>query len=441
MTKTAAADVASSPASDVQNQKNPASLKSLLRNLGPGLITGASDDDPSGIATYSQTGAQFGMSMLWTMLFSYPLMESVQEISARIGRVTGHGLAGNMRRYYPAWLMYILVGLMLVANIANLGADIGAMGSALKLLIGGSALLWAAAFALLSLGLQVFVPYTKYARILKWFTLALLAYIGVIFSVHINWGQVARSTFIPSISFKTAYLTTFIAVLGTTISPYLFFWQASEEAEEEKVTPGDKPLKTAPSQAPAQLHRIKIDTAVGMAVSNLVAFFIILTAAVTLHQKGVTDINTAQDAAKALEPIAGKFAFFLFAAGIIGTGLLAVPVLAGSAAYAVGEAMKWPIGLERKLGKAKGFYGVLAVSTLLGLALNFTQIDPVKALFWSAVINGVVAGPVMIMLMLMSNNPKVMGEFTVPKRLQITGWIATVVMLLAAVGMFATWGK
>lgn len=423
------------------NEKNASSLQKLLRNLGPGLITGASDDDPSGIATYSQTGAQFGLGMLWVMLFSYPLMEAVQEISALIGRVTGHGIAGNMRRYYPAWIMYLLVGLMLIANIANLGADIGAMGSALKLLIGGPALLYSAAFALLSVGLQVFVTYTKYARVLKWLTVSLLAYVGVVFAVHIDWAQVARHTFLPSISLKTAYLTTLIAVLGTTISPYLFFWQASEEAEEEKVTPGDQPLKRAPKQASAQMRRIRIDTFVGMGFSNLVAFFIILTAAVTLHQKGVTDINTAADAAKALEPIAGKFAFFLFAAGIIGTGLLAIPVLAGSAAYGVGEALKWPIGLEHKPLKAKGFYGVLAVSTLLGLAMNFTKIDPIKALFWSAVINGVVAAPMMIMLMLMSRNPRVMGKFTVSKRLQIVGWIATFVMILAAVGLFATWGK
>ncbi len=415
--------------------------KNLFRLLGPGLITGASDNDPSGIATYSQAGAQFGYGMLWTMLFSYPLMSGIQDISARIGRVTGHGIAGNLRRYYPNWLTYIVVGLMVIANTINLGADIGAMGASLHLLVGGSALLYAAVFALTSIVLQITVPYTRYASILKWLTITLFAYVASVFVVHVPWGQALRGTIIPSISLKGNYLTTLIAILGTTISPYLFFWQASQEVEEVVTNPEAEPLKQVPEQAPRQLDRIRLDTYVGMGFSNIVAFFIILTAAVTLHAYGKTDINSAAEAAEALRPVAGNFAFWLFAGGIIGTGLLAIPVLAGSAAYGVGEALKWPTGLERKPLEAKGFYAILALATLIGLAINFTPINPIDALFWSAVFNGVVAPPVMIMMMLMATNPKVMKRFTVSRRLRIMGWLATAVMCIATFGLFATWGK
>ena len=415
--------------------------KNLLQMLGPGLITGASDDDPSGIATYSQVGAQFGYGMLWTMLFSYPLMTAIQAICGRIGRVTGRGIASNLRRHYPNWLACTVVGLMVVANTINIGADIAAMGEALRLLIGGPALVYAVLFGLASLLLQVFIPYTQYARVLKWLTFALFAYVAVVLSARVPWGQALKATVIPHISFKTKYLTAFIAVLGTTISPYLFFWQASEEAEEVADTPDDKPLKRAPEQAPEQLRRIKMDTAVGMAFSNLVAFFIILTCAVTLNANNVKNIDTAAQAAEALRPIAGRFTFFLFSAGIIGTGLLALPVLAGSAAYAVGEIFRWPVSLESKPSEAKGFYGVLAAAICIGTALNFTSINPIKALFWTAVINGVVAGPVMVMIMLLGNNPKAMGEFTLSPLLKAAGWIATLVMLAAAIGMFATWGR
>jgi NRAMP (natural resistance-associated macrophage protein)-like metal ion transporter len=413
----------------------------LLRLLGPGLITGASDNDPSGVGTYSQAGAQFGFSLLWTLIFCYPLMVGIQEISGRIGRVTGQGIAGNLRRYYPNWLTYVIATLILVANTINLGADIGAMGASLKLLLGGSPLLYAVVLAILSLVLQITIPYTRYAAVLKWFTVSLFAYVGTALFVHIPWREVLRGTFVPSISLQTNYLTTFIAVLGTTISPYLFFWQASQEVEEVKADPNQEPLKKAPEQAPAQLNRIKLDTYFGMAFSNLVAFFIMLTAAATLHAAGKTDIESVEQAADALRPIAGDFAFFLFSLGIIGTGLLSIPVLAGSAAYAVGEAFKWPIGLERKPLEAKGFYAILAVATLIGLGMNFTPINPIKALFWSAVLSGVVAPPIMIMMMLMSANPRVMKQFAIKGRLRLLGWISTIVMTLAVIGLLFTIGK
>ena len=415
----------------------------LLQALGPGLVTGASDDDPSGIATYSQVGAQFGYGMLWTMLFSYPLMAGIQEISAIIGRVTGRGIAGNLRRHYAPAFLFGMVGLVLVANIINLGADIGAMGAAVSLLVGGPALLYAALFAAASVLLEVFLPYDKYARVLKWLCLSLFAYIATVFVVHVPWGHALRATLLPSFSWKTAYVTSIVAVLGTTISPYLFFWQAEEEVEIEKANPTDEPLKKNPKGAAAQLHRIRVDTYSGMGFSNLVAFFIILTAAAALHSHvpPITDIQTSTDAARALKPVAGQFAYLLFALGIIGTGLLALPVLAGSTAYAVGEALRWPVGLNRDLLHARGFYSVLAAATGIGLILNFVHIDPIRALFWSAVINGVVAGPIMVLMMLMASNTRIMGRFTLNIRQKIFGWVATAAMLAAAAALFATWGK
>jgi NRAMP (natural resistance-associated macrophage protein)-like metal ion transporter len=409
--------------------------------LGPGLITGASDDDPSGIATYSQVGAQFGLGMLWTMLFSYPLMAGIQEISARIGRVTGHGIAGNMRRHFPQPLLYAVVGLVVVANTINIGADLGAMGAALRLVIGGSSLLYTVLFALLSVLLQVFVPYSKYVSVLKWLTAALIAYVVTVFVVHVPWGEAIRNTLLPSLSFDGAHLTALVAVLGTTISPYLFFWQASQEVEDQEGNPAESALIKAPEQAPAQIERIKLDTYVGMAASNLVAFFIILTAASTLHVAGKTDVATAEQAAAALRPLAGPFAALLFTLGIVGTGLLAVPVLAGSAAYGVGEALRWRVGLERKPLEARGFYAVIVGATLVGLALDFSNLDPIRMLFWSAVINGVVAAPVMVVMMLMAQNRRVMGPFVIGTRLKVLGWLGTAVMFAAAVGLFATWGK
>ena len=416
-------------------------LRRTLKIFGPGLVTGAADDDPSGIATYSSIGAQFGSAMLWTMPLIYPFMAAIQEISARMGRVTGRGIAGNMRRFYPAWMLYVVIVFLVIANIINLGADIGAMGAAVNLLIGGPALLYCVLFALISVILQIRIPYQTYSGILKWMTLSLFTYVGTIFVVQINWPEVVRGTFIPTISFKGDSLAALIAVLGTTISPYLLFWQAGEEVEQMGSEPKEKPLKKAPQQAPEQLQRIKIDTYVGMAFSNLIAYFIILTAAATLHTHGKTEINSAAEAAEALRPIAGPLAALLFSLGVVGTGLLALPVLGGSAAYALGEALKWPVGLERKAKEAKAFYSVLAVATLIGLALNFTKLDPIKALVWAAIINGITAAPVMCFMMLLASRRKVMGKFTLPIYLKILGWLGTGIMALAAVGMLLTFGK
>ena len=423
----------------VESKKPPKLTKAqLFYRLGPGLITGASDDDPSGIATYSQVGAQFGFTMLWTMLFSYPLMAAIQEISARIGRVTGAGIAGNIRRCYSKPTLYTVVTLLLLANIFNLGADIGAMGAAAKLLLPGPLWFYITGFGATSLALQIFVPYSRYVGYLKWLTTALFAYVlTALIMGQPRWSAI-HATFWPYLSFRDGYFTALIAVLGTTISPYLFFWQASEEVEEIAVVRQDKPLKQAPRQAPVQFQRIRFDTYLGMAFSNIVAFFIILTTAATLHAHGIHDIQTADQAALALEPLAGHFAFLLFAVGIIGTGLLAVPVLAGSAAYGLSEALHWTASLEKKPKQARKFYATIGTATFIGLALNFVHLDPIKALFWAAVLNGVVAAPVMAIMMLLGSNSRVMGNFTLPSYLRITGWLATFVMLLASVAMVAT---
>ena len=410
--------------------------KSWLKKLGPGLITGAADDDPSGIATYSQAGAQFGMNMLWTVLFTYPLMVGIQVVSARIGRVTGHGLATNIRRHYPRWLLYGVVSLLLIANTINIAADIGAMAEALKLIIGGPAHWYAIGFGVLSLVLQVFIPYRRYVRFLKWLTLALLAYVATAFIVHIPWGTVLLSALLPALSWEPAYITTVVAVFGTTISPYLFFWQASQEVEDQIADPHAHPLIRAPQQAPANFRRIKIDTYIGMGFSNLVAFFIILTTAVTLNLNGITEIATSSDAALALRPIAGDFAFMLFSAGIIGTGMLAVPVLAGSSAYAMAGAFRWKNSLERTPMQARRFYAIIGVSMLVGTGLGFTGIDPIKALYWSAVINGVISVPIMVVMMLLAVRADVMGQFVISRRLKLLGWLATLMMGLAVCAMF-----
>lgn len=412
--------------------------RSLLGQLGPGLVAGASDDDPSGIATYSQVGAQFGYGMLWVMLFSYPLMTSIQEISGRLGRVTGQGIAGDMRRY-PSWLTTSVVGLLVAANTFNLGADLGAMAAATHLLVGGPAPLYAALFALTCLALQVWMPYERYAGVLKYLSLALLSYVATVFLIRVPWGQALHGTLVPHLSLDASFLTTLIAVLGTTISPYVFFWQASHEVQEGLSTPGHRPLRQDPRPAEAEFRRISLDTRAGMGFASLVAWFIILSCAATLHAHGRTGINTAADAAEALRPIAGDFTFLLFALGIVGTGLLAVPVLAGSAAYAVAEARDWPNGLHRQVGEARGFYGVLAAATLLGLGMNFLGLDPLQALFWTAVINGVVSVPVMVVMMLMACDPEIMTRrFALTGRLRFMGWLTTGVMAAASLGMFLT---
>ena len=419
------------------------SWRKWLARIGPGVITGASDDDPSGIATYSQAGARYGLSLLWTSVFTLPLMAAVQEISARIGRVTGRGIAANIRRHYSAWVLYPIVFLVVAANTINLGADIGAMGDAVSLLVGGPKLLYSVLFASACVLLQVFLPYRKYSDYLKWLSLVLLAYVASVFLVHVHWKDALYATFVPKVSLDGGYIATFIAVLGTTISPYLFFWQASLETEEIRCNADEQPLKKDTTQARPQLDRIRWDTYIGMTFSNLVAYCIVLTAAATLNAHGVHNVDSSRQAAEALRPIGGEGAYVLFAAGIIGTGLLAVPVLAGSAAYAVGEALKWPTGLDSKPLEAKGFYGVVVVATIIGLAINFSKrIDPIQALFWSAVINGVVAVPVMVLMMHMAGSKKIMGPFSrVSKWLRAVGWLATIVMAAAAVGLFVTWGK
>jgi len=410
----------------------------LGKILGPGLITGASDDDPSGIATYSQAGAQFGYGLTWTLLFTYPLMAAIQEISARIGRVTGRGIAGNIRRYYPRPLLFSLVGLVLVANVINLGADLGAMGAGVKLLVGGPAFVYIAAFGVASVLLEVFMRYSRYVSVLKWLSLSLLAYAATAFIVHVPWSTVALNTFLPHIVWKPDYFITIVAVFGTTISPYLFFWQAETEVEDQQDKPGAEPLTEAPEQAREEIRLIEIDTYFGMGISNLVALFIVVTTAATLNVHGITDIQTSADAAKALRPLAGDFAFAIFAAGIIGTGLLALPVLAGSAAYALGEALAWPVGLARLWFQARAFYATIAIATAIGVVMNYLPIDPMKMLFWSAVINGVAAVPIMAMMMLLGTRTKVMGRFTLPPALRWMGWIATAVMAAAALAMMGS---
>jgi NRAMP (natural resistance-associated macrophage protein)-like metal ion transporter len=415
------------------------SWRRFLHLLGPGLITGASDDDPSGIATYSQAGAQFGYSMAWTMLFTWPLMAAIQEISARIGRVTGKGIAANLREHYPVSLLRGIVGLLLIANFLNLGADLGAMGDALRLLAGGPAGFYVILFALACAALEIFSRYERYVLILKWLTLSLFAYVATVLVVQVPWGEVAYRTFVPDFLWQRDYAVVIVAVLGTTISPYLFFWQASEEAEDERVDPKAHPLTEAPEQARREIRRIEIDTYLGMGLSNLVALCIIITTAATLNRHGITDIQTSEQAAEALRPVAGELAFAVFTCGIVGTGLLAIPVLAGSAAYALAEALQWTYGLGRRPREAKAFYGTIVFGTVIGVGINFINIDPIKALFWVAVINGVVAVPLMVVMMIMTMQPKVMGRFTLPRPLWAVGWLSTAAMAFAVATMFATW--
>jgi NRAMP (natural resistance-associated macrophage protein)-like metal ion transporter len=422
---------------DQPDPSSAAQRSSWLSKLGPGLITGAADDDPSGIATYSQAGAQFGFGLLWTLLFTYPLMVGIQVVSARIGLVTGHGLATNIRRHYSKTLLYVIVCLLLVANIINIAADIAAMGDALKLVLGGPAHWYAIGFGALSAALQVMIPYTRYVRLLKWLTLALLAYVATVFVVNVPWADVAWGLVsFPRLPWKAQYITTIVAVFGTTISPYLFFWQASQEVEDLHAIPDARALKYAPAEAKASLDRIKVDTYIGMGFSNVVAFAIMLTFAVTLHLHGVTDIASSAQAAEALRPIAGEFAFILFSLGIIGTGMLAIPVLAGSAAYAIAGTFEWKSSLQDKPAVAPRFYAIIVLATLLGIALIYAPIDPIKALYWSAVVNGVVSIPIMAVMMLMAARPDIMGELTVSRRLEYLGWLCTLVMALAVAGMF-----
>ena len=408
-------------------------IPAFLRHVGPGVVTGAADDDPSGIATYTQAGAQFGTGLLWTAFLSLPFMIAIQLVSARIGRVTGKGVAANLREHTPRPFLMTLVALLVVANTINIAADISAMGEALQLAVGGGVHFHSVAFGVLTVLLQVFVPYRKLAPILKWLTLFLFAYVVAVFMVHVPWAQVLHDLVIPKLQWTSAYWMMIVALLGTTISPYLFFWQAAQEVEELRLKGAGRGTEAAIRR---DLRRVKRDTYIGMFFSNTVAFFIMVLGAVVLYAAGIRDVTSAAQAAQALRPLAGDFAFALFAGGIIATGLLAVPVLASSAAYAVAEAFDWPEGLERQWFEAKQFYAVIVVATVVGTGLDFTSIDPMKALYWSAVINGMVAVPIMVGLMLLASKKSVMGRFTSGLKTRWFGWGGAVVMGFAVLMMF-----
>jgi NRAMP (natural resistance-associated macrophage protein)-like metal ion transporter len=412
-------------------------IRSAAKRLGPGLITGAADDDPSGIATYSQAGAQFGFSMLWTVVFTLPLMVAIQMVSARIGYVTGRGLAANIKLAFPRPVLLAVVGMLLVANTLNVAADIAAMAEALRLLVGGSAQIYAVTFGLLCLVLQVFLSYATYVRWLKWLTLTLLSYVAVVFTLHVDWLEVARQLLAPQLPGSHDMLLTVVAVFGTTISPYLFFWQAGQEVEDSHAGASLPPTR---AQVRQHLQHIKQDTVIGMVFSNLIAFFIILSTAATLYAAGVHDIKTSAQAAEALRPLAGELTFLLFSLGIIGTGMLAVPILAGSAAYAVAEVAGWQGSLNLRLdrGEGRGFYGVIMAATLGGVALCFMPFDPVRVLFWSAVLNGVIAVPIMAVMMQLATRASTMGEHVVGWGLRWLGWVATAVMGSTVLAMFLT---
>ncbi len=407
-----------------------------LALVGPGLITGVADDDPSGIATYSQAGAQFGLNMLWTMPLTFPLMAAVQSICGRIGRVTGSGLAFNIRQSFPAWIAIGAVALLLLANTLNIAADVAAMGEVVSISIGGNRHVMTGLLVLLSLGLQVLVPYHRYVKVLRWLTISLLAYAGVLFTIHAPWGEVALRTLWPQLRLDRATAMVAVGVFGTTISPYLFFWQCSEEIEDMRAAKSRPLLQDAPA-ARSELRRIRWDTWSGMLYSNGTAYCVILTTALTLHRAGITDVQTAAEAAAALRPLAGNFAFYLFSLGILGVGLIGVPVLAGSAGYAIAELMGWEWGLEAEARVAWRFYSVIAASMLVGFGLGFTSINPIKALFYSAVINGVVAVPLIVLILMLSARASVMGPYRARGLVLVLGWIAAVLMAAAAVGMCA----
>ncbi len=413
-----------------QRELERSRLRSLLRVLGPGLVTGAADDDPSGIGTHSQIGAEFGYGLAWTFVLSFPLMVVIQEVAAKIGCVTGVGIARNLKKHYPS-VLWPMVSLLLIANIVNLGADLSAMGAALVLLIGGSSGLYTILFGILCIGLEVGLSYPRYASALKWTTLSLFTYVGVVMVADVPWPHALRSLVVPELQWNAAYATALVAILGTTISPYLFFWQAGQEIEEQR-RHHIKPLCITPRDAGPELARIRIDTLTGMALSTIVSLAIVFATAATLNAHGVRDIATSQQAAEALRPIAGQFAFAMFAIGIIGTGLLAVPVLAGSAAYAVSELAGVPASLDAKPLGARLFYATIAATTLAGAALNGIGIDPARALYWAAVVNGILAAPLMAVMMLIVRNPRAMGRLSVSNRTMILGWAATVVMFSAS---------
>lgn len=412
-------------------------VRQFFSELGPGLITGAADDDPSGISTYSVTGAAFGYAPLWTALFSFPLMSAVQMMCARLGMVTGRGLAGVLRRNHPRWILWSACALLIVANVFNIGADLGGMAQASAMMTGVTSLIWTPIFATLITSLLFWTSYRQIVRVFKWLTLVLFAYVITAFLVHPDWKTVIQSTVIPHIEWSSKYLATFVGILGTTISPYLFFWQASQEVEEERemgrTTVGKRKGATA-----EELRRSRRDVITGMFFSNFVMYFIILTTAATLHAQGHTNIATAQQAAEALRPLAGNGAYLLFTVGLIGTGMLGIPVLAGAAAYAVAEAAAWRGTLDDRPPLAKKFYSVIAAAMLLGLALDYLGIDAVKMLFWSAVLNGVLAAPLIVIVVFLTSSKKIMGTHVNSTILKTLGWATAAIMAAAAIAMFAT---
>lgn len=413
----------------------------LARQLGPGLITGAADDDPSGIATYSQAGAQYGAGLLWTLALTTPLMIAIQMVSARIGWLTGQGLAANMRRILPGWLTWGLVALLVLANTLNIAADVAAMGESLQMIIGGPEHGHALLFGLLCTLLPLWLDYESLVRVLKWLTLSLLAYVAVVLMLDVDWTSVTRETLNPPLLAGSGYWTMVVAVLGTTISPYLFFWQSAQEAEARQradATEAGRREHANEQSVKRHLRRIRLDTVVGMLFSNLIAFCVILATNITLHQHGVTDIQTTRQAAEALWPLAGEFTFLLFALGIIGTGMLAVPVLAASAAYAVADTMGWRSGMDHDFAEARGFFMVIAGATLLGTLIDFTSLDPIKALVWSAVANGVIAVPIMAAMMWLGSQASLLGPHVLHARHRVLGWSATAVMAVAVVVMLAS---
>ncbi len=404
----------------------------LLQRLGPGLITGAADDDPSGIATYAQAGAQFGFGLGWTLLLTYPLMVAIQAICARIGRTTGQGIAANLRDHYPDWLLQSIVAMLFAANVLNIGADLGAMAEAAALMLPLPAWVYVVTFALVCTAGPVFLKHSRYIAVLKWLTASLLAYFATLAVVHVRWTSLLEGLLWPRLTLNRDFWLLVVGVLGTTISPYLFFWQAAQEVEDTKAEPLREPLLRRPAQAADALERIRVDTLAGMGVSNLVALAIMVTTAATIHEHGAREIESAAQAAQALRPLAGEAAAALFALGILGTGLLSVPVLAGSAAYALGEARRWPVGLSHAPRRARAFYLTIVLATVLGALENVAAVKPLEALVWAAVLNGIVAAPIMVLIMLSSARPAIMGKFRISGRLAIGGWTATGVMGIAS---------
>ena len=409
--------------------------RKLGDRLGAGLITGAADDDPSGIATYSQGGAQFGGGLLWTLVLTTPLMIGIQMVSARLGWITGKGLAANIQQVMPRWVGIVLVALLVFANTLNIAADIAAMGEALQLIVGGGEHGHALIFGVVCAILPVWLNFDAMVRVLKWLTLALFSYVAVALMMQVDWQTVGVESVYALRTGGGDYWMMVVAVLGTTISPYLFFWQAAQEAEMRQKNADSEEVVNSPLFTREHLFRIKLDTVVGMGFSNVIAFCIMLAAAMAFHQHGMTDIQTSRQAALALEPIAGHFAFLLFALGVIGTGMLAVPVLAGSAAYAVADVLDWKAGLDHHYTEAKGFYSVLVAATVIGTLMDFTNIDPIKALVWSAVVNGVIAVPIMVVMMLLGSNRAVLGDAVLTPRHRVLGWAAVLVMAVAVVAM------